>query len=125
MNDFFKELDKSIYKNIAIDFDGVIHKSSKGYHDGTVYDEPVEGALEGLKRLSEKFDLIIFTCKADNNRPLVNGKTGTELIWEWLRKYKMDKYIIDVTDKKPRAKYYIDDKGITFFSWEQILNKLF
>ena len=34
---------------IAIDFDGVIHKNSKGYYDGTIYDEPVEGSLEAIK----------------------------------------------------------------------------
>ena len=33
---------------IAIDFDGVIHKSSKGFFDGTVYDKPMEGVKEAL-----------------------------------------------------------------------------
>ena len=28
---------------LAIDFDGVIHKNSKGFFDGTVYDEPING----------------------------------------------------------------------------------
>ena len=34
---------------IAIDFDGVIHKNSKGYHDGTIYDEIITGSFESLK----------------------------------------------------------------------------
>ena len=46
---------------IAIDFDGVIHKNSKGYYDGTIYDEPVEGSLEAIKKLSKKHDIVIFT----------------------------------------------------------------
>ena len=37
--------------NISVDFDGVIHKCSKGYHDGTIYDDPVEGVKEALKKL--------------------------------------------------------------------------
>ena len=34
--------------NVGIDFDKVIHKCSKGYYDGTIYDEPIEGAYEAL-----------------------------------------------------------------------------
>ena len=34
---------------IGIDFDGVIHKNSKGFYDGTVYDDPVNGVAESSK----------------------------------------------------------------------------
>ena len=61
---------------IAIDFDGVIHKSSKGFHDGTIYDDPVDGAIESIKLLSKDFTLIIYTCKAHPQRPVINNKTG-------------------------------------------------
>ncbi len=104
-------------RNIAIDFDGVVHKSSKGYYDGTIYDEPIEGSRESLKRLSEKYDVVIFTCKSKPDRGLVNGKTGTELVWEWLRKHDMDKFVTKVTAEKPRAVQYIDDKGYGFTTW--------
>ena len=40
---------------IAIDFDGVIHKNSKGFFDGTVYDEPIEGSLDSIKKNKPKF----------------------------------------------------------------------
>ena len=33
------------------------------------------------------YDLVIYTCKATPTRPLVNGKTGIELVWEWLEKH--------------------------------------
>jgi len=110
---------KDELKNIAVDFDGVIHKNSKGYYDGTVYDEPIDGAKESLKRLSEKYDVVIFTAKAKPDRGLVNGKTGTELVWEWLRKHDMDKFVTKVTAEKPRAVEYIDDKAVKFISWEK------
>tara|TARA_R110000764_G_scaffold198125_1_gene283377 strand:- start:845 stop:1531 length:687 start_codon:yes stop_codon:yes gene_type:complete len=113
--------------NLAIDFDGVIHKNSKGFYDGTVYDEPVKGTEEALKKLSDKYTLICYTAKAKPDRGLVNGKTGTELIWEWLNKYNFSKYISKVTSEKPRAVAYIDDKGIRFNDWESCfknLNKL-
>ena len=62
-------------KNLAIDFDGVIHDFSKGYHDGTCYGDPIKGSLEAIKKLSIDYNIIIFTAKAKPSRPLVNGKT--------------------------------------------------
>ena len=63
--------------NIGIDFDGVIHKCSKGYFDGTIYDDPVDGAYEALKKISNDYNVVVYTCKAKPDRGLVNGKTGT------------------------------------------------
>ena len=108
---FEKEL-----KNIAIDFDGVIHEF-KGWGDGTCYGEPLEGALEAIKLLSKKYNIVIFTAKSKPNRPLVEGKTGTELVWEWLKKHNVDQYVKEVTAEKPRACLYIDDKGFRFINW--------
>lgn len=110
--------------NIAVDFDGVIHKCSKGYYDGTIYDDPVPGAAEGLKRLSEKYTVIVYTCKAKKDRGLVDGKTGTELVWEWLRKHDLAQYVSMVTAEKPRAIVYIDDKAINFSDWDSCFENL-
>lgn len=112
--------------NLAIDFDGPIHKCSLGFYDGTIYDEPVEGIHEALEKLSEKYNIIIFTCKAKADRPLINNKTGKELIWEWLKKNDLDQYITDITSEKPRAVYYIDDKAIEFKNkWDDVLKRIF
>lgn len=110
--------------NIGIDFDGVIHKNSKGYHDGTIYDDPVDGVEEALKVLSERYNLICCTAKAKPDRELVNGKTGSILVWEWLKERGLDKYIKQVTSEKPRAVAYIDDKGIRFEDWNSCLTEL-
>jgi len=107
--------------NLAIDFDGVIHTFDKGYFDGTCYGEPIKGTKEALQLLSEKYTLIVFTAKVKKDRPLVNGKTGMQLVEEWLEKYNMMQYISEITHEKPRARYYIDDKGIHFTSWDQTL----
>ena len=107
--------------NVGIDFDKVIHKCSKGYYDGTIYDDPVSGAYEALERLSQDYTVIVYTCKAKPDRGLVNGKTGTELIWEWLKKHDMSKFVSKVTAEKPRARFYVDDKAIRFTDWESTL----
>ena len=48
-------------KNIAIDFDGVVHTFDKGYHDGTCYGSPIDGSLEAIKELSKKYNIVIFS----------------------------------------------------------------
>jgi len=106
---------------VGIDFDGVIHKNSKGFYDGTVYDIPVEGSYEALQTISKKYKVIIFSAKARTDRMLINSKTGIELIWEWLKKYDMAKFVEDVTSEKPRAVFYIDDKAIKFIDWERTM----
>ncbi len=110
--------------NIGIDFDGVIHQNSKGFFDGTIYDGPIEGSKEALEKLSKEYKVIIYTCKAKPDRGLVDGKTGIELIWEWLEKHGMDSYVTKVTSEKPRAVAYIDDKAIRFDSWDNVLRSV-
>ncbi len=109
---------------VAIDFDGVVHGNSKGFHDGTVYDPPIEGSIEAIKWFkSQGYDIVLFTAKVKPDRPLVNGKGGEELIWEWLGKYNLNSYIKEITCEKPRAICYIDDRGIRFDSWGNVIDK--
>lgn len=110
------------YKNIAIDFDGVIHDDNKGFHDGTCYGDPIPGSLESIKELSKEYKIIIFTAKAKPCRPLINGKTGKELVIEWLTKNNFMEYINEVTAEKPRAFLYIDDNGYRFKNWKNAIN---
>jgi hypothetical protein len=110
-------------KNLAIDFDGVIHNMDKGFHDGTCYGEPFPGSLEAVRELSKKYTIIIFTAKAKPDRPLVNGKTGIKLVREWLDKYGILDCVADITAEKPRAILYIDN-GYRHTDWESTLNFL-
>lgn len=101
-------------KTIAIDFDGVLHKYSKGYHDGTCYDEPMEGGIEAIIKLRNKgYEVVIFTCR------------NPDAIYEWFKKYwdsSAHGEVPDVTNKKPLAIAYVDDRGIRFTNWKDILN---
>ena len=121
INDFKNMVGGEEKNTIAIDFDGVIHKNSKGFHDGTIYDEPVKDVKKGLEYLSKSYKLVIYSCKANPNRPKIDNKTGVELIWDWLDGYNLKKYIDDVSYEKPNAKYYIDDKAIRFLNWEMVM----
>ena len=121
VKNFIKKIIEDEKNILAIDFDGVIHNHNLGFHDGTCYGEPIEGAIESIKILSKKYTIIIFTCKANPDRPLINNKTGIELVWGWLKKHNIDKCIKDVTYNKPNALFYIDDKAIQFNNWDNTL----
>jgi hypothetical protein len=107
--------------NISIDFDGVIHNFDRGYHDGTCYGEPLPGSIDAIRQLSKQYRIVIFTAKAKPSRPLVNGKTGTELVWDWFTKYGIAECISEVTSEKPRSFLYIDDNGYRFENWTDTL----
>mgnify|MGYP003131247335 CR=1 FL=1 len=91
-------------KTIAIDFDGVIHRYSKGFQGlDNAYDPPMPGALESIKELKKHgYRLIIVS-----SRPVPP-------ILEWLDKYEMSEYFDEVTNIKQPARYYIDDHAIRF-----------
>jgi hypothetical protein len=110
-------------KNVCIDFDGVIHDNYDGFGDGTIYGPIIPGSSEAIKKLAQKYDIIIFTAKAKSDRPLINGKTGAELVRKWLEKHNLAQYVKDITSEKPRALVYIDDKAIRFTDWESALNQ--
>ena len=124
INDFKQMVGGEEENTIAIDFDGVIHKNSKGFHDGTIYDEPIKDVKKGLEYLSKSYKLVIYSCKANPNRPLINGKTGVELMWDWLDKHSLKDCIDDISYEKPNAKYYIDDKAIRFLNWEMVMGAI-
>tara|TARA_R110000850_G_scaffold120076_3_gene237450 strand:- start:2594 stop:3619 length:1026 start_codon:yes stop_codon:yes gene_type:complete len=116
---------ESQLKNLAIDLDGVIHTFDKGWHDGTCYGDPIPAAIEAIKSLSLNWNIIVFSAKVRPDRPLVDGKTGYELVEEWLERYEIRDLISEITHEKPRAQYYIDDKAIAFAdNWDDILERL-
>jgi len=97
-------------KTIAIDFDGVIHAYRDGWIDGSIYDVPVFNSIEGLRALNHKgYNIIIFTARED-----------LEAVKTWLAKWIA--LPIEVTNKKPQAIAYIDDRAIRFTNWQDILN---
>ena len=124
VDEFLDSVGDDESENIAIDFDGVIHDDYDGWGDGTIYGSLIDGAIDAIKKLSEKYNIIIFSAKVKPDRPLVNGKTGIELVREWLEKHDLMKFVSEITAEKPRAVVYIDDKGIRFTNWKDAISDL-
>jgi len=115
---------RSDTKVVAIDFDGVIHDDYKGFADGSLYGPVIPGTREALTLISKTHQIIVFTAKARNDRPKFEGKTGEELVWEWLDKNHLKQFVYEVTAIKPRAHVYIDDKAIQFTDWQSTISVL-
>lgn len=109
-------------KNVLIDFDGVIHKYSKGFHDGTIYDPPNEGAKEAIDKLKNKYRIVIFSARLSptTNKDVEDQKKN---MINWLSKYNI--YYDQLSYEKIPAVAYIDDLAIHFTGdWDDTLNKV-
>ncbi len=90
---------------LSLDFDGVLHNYSRGYHDGTIYDGPTPGALDFVLQAQERFLLVIHSARA-------RTKTGKRAIRAWLKQYGFPD--LPVTAEKPPAFLHLDDRAVTF-----------
>lgn len=96
---------------VLVDFDGVIHKYSHGWMDGTAYDVPFDGAKDGLEELERLgYTVVIFSTR------------DRAQIVEWLRKYNFEPY--QVTNTKIPSIAFIDDRAIRFVQWSQAIRDL-
>lgn len=111
-------------QTLAIDFDGVIHGYSQGWHDGTIYDPPIPGALEALYDLHlQGYELVVFTAREEAQPNEVLDWLDVQIV-----KAREDgrlppgaKIPLTVTSKKPIASIYVDDRALRFFDWPQTL----
>ncbi len=112
-------------KRIMIDLDGVIHKYSKGFKDGTIYDSPINGAKEAIDELrNNDYEVILFTARLS---PTSNGHDEVNkqriMIKKWLKKYRIK--VDGLTSEKLQAELYVDDRGVHFNGdWNKTLNEI-
>jgi hypothetical protein len=113
-------------KRAMIDLDGTIHKYSKGYADGTIYDDPFDGAKDAINWLKKQgYEIVIFTTRASqDNASEMGGDHKKEIanIEAWLKHHNI--YFDKVTSDKLGADFYIDDKAIPIHhgNWDAVLN---
>ncbi len=95
-------MDNTVLKKIVmIDLDGVLNNYS-GNYDKNIIPPAKVGAEEFLEKLSENYELKLFTTR------------NKELAQAWLVENGFHKYIKDVTNVKEPAWLYVDDRAITF-----------
>lgn len=96
---------------VLVDFDGVLHRYSKGWADGTAYDLPMDGAQHALEVLSrDGYEVVIFSTRDAGQ------------ITTWMQQHHMPPY--RVTNVKEPAVAIIDDRAIRFEDWDQAVQAL-
>lgn len=134
-------------KTVAIDFDGVVHAYSKGWQDGSIYDEPVPGAFDAIASLMEQgYSVFIFSTRSprqikkwikkqifeseyqhdgmggdpdDYIYPIYSYDVQVIPFWT---KFWNKKNVLGVTRRKLAAQVYIDDRAYRFNgNWIQTL----
>jgi uncharacterized HAD superfamily protein len=106
-------------KTLGIDFDGTLCKKQP-YGDGLIYEGPNTDARKVMQNLREEgFRLVVFTTRLNPGFP---GNVDQKLheIENWLIKHDIPFDL--VTNNKPSAIAYIDDRAIRFTNWQDISN---
>lgn len=100
---------------LAVDLDGVIHDPTNiepGYKLG----KPIPGAMVALWQLhNEGAIIVIHSIWADTQKK-------REAISAWCRFFKIPYDFI--TNEKPDADVYLDNKAIRFHNWDQAMNDI-
>lgn len=102
------DFERTSKPKVCVDLDGVLALPSKGKM--TEVGDPVPGALEFLRDLSAKADIIILT-----SRLATSGKARREredAIRQWLDAHDMPFDQIHTGPGKPVAHAYVDDRGV-------------
>lgn len=97
---------------LAIDLDGVVHDPDnviKGYKMGV----PIPGAFEALWQLKNDGAIIVI------HSVWAGEEKQRRAISNWLNHFKMPYDFI--TNVKPDADLYVDDKGYRFTDWKDTL----
>lgn len=105
-------MSQPIFCDVAWDFDGVIHKYSKGWHDGTIYDRPMKGAREACFNSYEAgLTQVIYStrcCDPDGRLKIMS--------WLYVNKFSVE-WFTDITAIKPAARLYVDDRAHRHMDW--------
>ena len=100
-------------KTLLIDLDGVLNIYDGNYKE-TEIAPPRDGVKDFLEKISKDYNVVIFTVR------------DKELTRAWLFKYRLDKYIQNITNQKsPYASIIIDDRALKFNGdFAQTLNEI-
>lgn len=110
-------------KNIAIDFDGVIHQHLGSFGDGEIKYPIVDGARDALRELTAKgFQVLIFSTRVSPTWADWEDQKSKMIQWLSSNGIEPGSHYHLITGCKIPAIAYIDDRAIRFTNWNDIKN---
>lgn len=96
-------------QTVVFDFDGVIHSYKSGWKGATVIpDPPTEGIEDVLKELKQwGYTIVVSSSRC-------NTPESSQAVNDWMLQHNLLKYVDLITDKKPPAVCYVDDRAVNF-----------
>lgn len=87
---------------VCVDLNGVLDSYS-GWRGPHHFDPPRPGARAFLEALvSRGYEVVVFTTRHPDG------------VWRWLRDFELDLFVRQVTDRKPAAYVFVDDRAVCF-----------
>lgn len=98
--------------NVAIDFDGVLNDYSGWAGDEELF-KPREGVTDFLAKLADHYEVWILTTR----KPA--------MVHNWLVEHGLRRYVGTITNIKPPALAYVDDRAVRFHGdYQQVLHEI-
>lgn len=95
-------LERQNGRTVCVDLNGVLD-TYRGWQGYVSWHPPRQGAAEFLQSLDrEGFRVVVLTVR------------NTAEAWRWLEEYGLDRHVAEVTNRKPPAVAYVDDRAVCF-----------
>lgn len=105
---------------VAFDFDGVIHKYSKGWQDGSIYDEVNADILDIINTLMmNNIPCVIMSIRDPQqikdwcDKQWFSGGIPTKVL-DFDTVFYNDYSCVGITNRKIAAQLYVDDRGYKY-----------